>query len=352
MLNEQQQDGHLIYYEPAMPIGRSKLLLHVNGVSSSVDKQARDLEALVWLTLEQPMDVIGIHNSTAGFQVDLVESYLGKAELYHFWPEHQTADSRRRLQGYQQLLTALCQEHLAADADILQVVQQLRSKSLTTLPQDVGQPIFSLDLIRRLPLVAQMDWSEFASYFYGSFPAGAPRPTLRLAYEMIKGIRAGAEVFVVAHSQGMIIAAIALHIVQAFFGNYDKWIEMVRLIGYGPAIMFSDIPPLLRPQTVMVQHRQDLVAEALSNIRNVDYWSNIQSQLQNILEQSDRLSRLINTDSHHSASVYLGLREDPAGTRSAALIKLLLTQSWASSPLVQALRASRIILEESSPVIP
>jgi hypothetical protein len=348
MLSEQQQDGHLVYYPAAHPLGREKLLIHLNGVASPYAKQLRDLEALVWLTIDHPFDVMGIHNSTEGFQADILESLLGKAELFRFWPEHQTPESQTRLQGYANLLSTLSREELATDVDILQEIQRLQNAQGNSFASNSGKLLFDLELIRKLPFVQKMSWGEFESYFYGAYPAGAPRPTLRLAYEILKGIKAGAEIFVVAHSQGMIIAALAFHILQQFFGSYSKWSEAIRFIGYGPVIMFEDLPPNLRSQTVMIQHRQDLVAEALSNIRNVNYWSNLQTQIKNVLERADSLFRLINTDSHHSASLYLGITGEQAGDRSAQLISLLLSENWQTSPIVQALRSSRIIIEASA----
>lgn len=341
-MNEQQQDGHLIHYPAALPLGRPKLLIHVNGVTSSCSQQLRDLEALVWLTLDHPFDVIGVHNSTEGFQGDMLESLLGKAELFRFWPENYTAQSQNRLQGYARLLFQLSSQELAPNVDILNVLEAGGGANRR------DPLLFDLGLIRRLSFVQQMGWGEFESYFYGVYPAGAPRPTLRLAYELVRGIRAGAEIFVVAHSQGMIIAAIAFHILQQFFGEYDKWVEKIRLIGYGPVIMFEDLPLPLRSQTVMIQHRHDLVADALSNIRNVSAWSNLQTQMKNLLERAEGLVRLINTDSHHSASLYLGLQGGDSSQRSAKLLNLLLSQAWEESPAIAALRGSRIILEESA----
>jgi len=339
MLSEQQQDGHLVYYAAAPPIGRAKLLLHVNGVSSSYETQLRDLEALVWLTLDHPFDVIGVHNSTAGFQADILESLLGKAELFRFWPTHRTAESQARLSSYAAMLSALSSQDLAVDIDILQVLKRLQPQTANST-----LPLLDLDLIRKLPSIQRMGWSELEAYLYGAYPAGAPRPTLRLAYEIIRGIRAGSEVFVVAHSQGMIITAIAFHILSQLFGDYDKWTETIRFIGYGPAVTFEDLPPKLGVQTVMIQHRQDLVAESFSNVRNINLWSNIQAQLKNALERAEELTRLVNTNSHHSASLYLGIKGGRPSDRSAQLIKLLLSENW-DSPTIQALRASRIIIE-------
>jgi hypothetical protein len=347
MLTEQQQDGHLILYPAAPLMGRQKLLLHVNGVGSDAAKQLRDLEALVWLTLERPCDVMGIHNSTSGLQADLLESLLGKAELYRFYPENVTSEIKTRLQGYGNLLKQLSAVDLAADTDVLQVLEQLQSSQLVK-PQGMNAMRLDPEIIRRLPFVQKMGWSEFESYFYGSYPAGAPRPTLRLAYEILKGIRAGNEVYVVAHSQGMIIAAIAFHILQAFFGTYTQWWPNIRFIGYGPVVMFADLPADLRSQTIMIQHRRDPLAEVLSNIRNVGFWGNLQTQVKGMIENSETLFRSINTDSHHSASLYLGLQGNSSGDRSSKLISLLLTQDWNISPFIQPLRASRIIIEESA----
>jgi hypothetical protein len=347
MLSERQQDGHLIFYPAAAPVGRLKRLLHINGMQSPYANQLRDLEALVWLTVDQPFDVIGIHNSTEGFQADIVESFLGKAELYRFWPEHQTRESQARLQGYAGLLQTLSTQELPPEGDILQILQDLQGVQRPPGTPLGGQMMFDLDLLRRLPFIQKMTWSEFEAYFYGSYPPGAPRATLRLAYEMIKGVQAGCEVFLVAHSQGMIIAAIALHIVQQFFGDYQKWFEQIRLIGYGPAILFEDLPVHFRSQTIMIQHRQDLVAESLSNIRNVNAWSNLQTHLRKVLEQAEGLFQLANRDSHHSATLYLGLQEIESSQRSARLLALLLGEDWPTSPVIQSLRGSRIILEES-----
>uniref|UniRef100_B8HP52 Uncharacterized protein n=1 Tax=Cyanothece sp. (strain PCC 7425 / ATCC 29141) TaxID=395961 RepID=B8HP52_CYAP4 len=351
MATEQQRDGHLIFYPANLPAGREKLLLHVNGVTSSYENQQRDVEALVWLSLERPFDVIGIHNGTEGFRADLLESLLGKAELFRLWPEHLTPDTQNRLQGYADLLDRLSSLELSPDADILQVVEGLRPSSpltTTTPAKNSFNLLFDLELIRRLPFVQKMGWTEFEAYFYGAYPAGAPRPTLRLACEILKGIQTGAEIFVVAHSQGMIIAAIAFHILQKFFGSYTGWANKIHFIGYGPVILFADLPPALRTQTVMVQHRHDLVAESLSNIRNLGIWNNLQTQIKNVLENSDNLFRSINNDSHHSATLYLGMTGLPSGERCAKLISLLITENWQTSPFIQALRGSRIIVEESA----
>lgn len=348
MPSEQQQDGHLVLYPAAAPIGRGKRLLHVNGVTSSYEKQLRDLEALVWLTIDHPLDVLGIHNSSEGFQADVVESFLGKAELYRFWPEHQNPESQARLQGYAGLLQVLSQQALAPDADVLQIIQTAQGIASPRSGLLGGQFFLDLDLVRQLPFVQKMAWSEFESFLYGPYPPGAPRSTLRLAYEIVKGVQTGCEVFLVVHSQGTIIAAMALHIVQQWFGNHQKWAEQIRLIGYGPVILFEDLPANFRPQTILIQHRQDLVAESFSNVRNVNLWNNLQTHLRKVLEQAEGLVQLVNRDSHHSATLYLGLQEIESSQRSGHLLALLLGEDWSTSPLIQSLGGSRVILEETA----
>lgn len=352
MLTEAQLDGHLVTYAAAPPSGRGRLLLHVNGVTSPYANQERDLEALVWLTLNHPCDVIGIHNGTEGFRADLMESLLGKAELLRFWPEYRNPESERRLHGYADLIRQLAVLDLAADADILKVAAGLNTELGVAETSKPGlNSLFDLDLVKRLPLVQKMGWAEFESYFYGSYPAGAPRPTLRLAYEILKGIRTGAEIFVVTHSQGCIIAALAFQILQQFFGGTRAWSQNIRFIGYGPVILFADLPDCIQTQTVLIQYRLDSVADSLSNLRNLGFWGNLQSQFKNVLENYDNLASSINSDSHHSASAYLGLLPAPANDRSAKLIQLLLTQNWQTNPLIAALCKTRIILEEDIPTI-
>lgn len=319
-------------YSAVPPVNRKKRILHVNGIASDVSTQVRDLEALVWLTLEQSFDVVGVHNSTQGLQADLTESLLGKAELYRFWPEHRTTVNRKRLQGYAELLRSLCDQVIPPDADILNF-----GKS--------GVMPFNLDLLKRLQAIPSLTWEDLETSLYGAYPAGAPRPTLRLAYELVNAIRSGAEVFIVAHSQGLIITALALHIVQEFFGDYPKWVQPLRVIGYGPAIMFEDLPVPARSQAILLQHRQDVVAENFSNLRNVNLWNNLQTQTRNFIEQADTIRQIIGTGSHHSASLYLGLNGDATGKRSADLIQALLLDDWEKSHLVRSLRSTRIILE-------
>jgi hypothetical protein len=332
---EIDQDGHLILYDAALPQGKSKRIFHVNGVASDVAKQRRDIEALVWLTLERPFDVVGIHNSTQGIQADLTESLLGKAELYRFWSQHKTASSQKRLLSYADILRSLCDQALAPDADILTAAKTPAK----------GLPALDMDLLRRLTSLQALSWDDLETTLYGTYPAGAPRPTMRLAYEIVNAIRTGAEVYVVAHSQGLIITALALHIVQQFFGDYPKWTQALRIIGYGPAIMFEDLPAPARSQAILIQHRQDQVAESFSNLRNVNLWNNLQNQARNLIERADSLIQIIGADSHHSASVYLGLTGDPVGDRSAKLIQQLLLSDWEHDPVVQSLRSTRIILE-------
>ncbi|HEY9824718.1 MAG TPA: hypothetical protein V6D19_04665 [Stenomitos sp.] len=334
-VSEQDRDGRLVIYESAPPIGRPKRILHINGVASDGDTQLRDLEALVWLTLEHPFDIVGIHNSTHGLQADLTESLLGKAELSRFWPEHRTQNSQKRLESYADLLRSLLEHNLESDIDPLTLLASNNANRLT----------LNGNLLRRLSSLQSLSWDDLETSLYGAFPAGAPRPTLRLAYEVVTAIRAGTEVFVVAHSQGAIIAALALHIVQQFFGNYPKWAQSIRVVGYGPAIMVEDLPLAVRTQTILLQHRKDLVAESFSNLRNVNLWSNLQNQARNLVDRADGLLQLIGTDSHHSASFYLGLTGDPEGDRAAKLIQQLLLANWAQNSLIQGLRGTRVILE-------
>lgn len=345
MLSEQQQDGHLLVYPPAKPIGRAKRLLHVNGVTSSVERQLQDLETLVWLTLDRPLDIVGIHNSTSGYRGDLLESMMGKAELAQFWPERLSAENDKRLQKYADMLKLLCDSTLSPNADILAELQQQRQDLAITLGEAAQKLPFDLEIVRRLPFIQNMAWNDFEAYLYGSYPAGAPRPTLRLAYEVVQGIRAGSEVIILAHSQGSIITVQALHILQRFFQPYTKWIEAVHCIFYGPAVMVDDLPPLLRPQTVLLQHRQDLVAEAFSNLRHVDLWTNLQNQVKSLMERADSIFELGQEDSFHSARHYLGQIETPDSKQAAQLIQRLLIENWQTNPVLQALGSTRIILE-------
>lgn len=121
--------------------------------------------------------------------------------------------------------------------------------------------------------------------------------------------------------------------------------EMVHLIGYGPAIFFADLPPELQPRTILIQHRQDVVAETLSNLRNVDLWTNLQTQMEKAIHYADDLLKVLGQDSHHSASFYLGLQDSPSSRRSAELIQILLTQSWTATPSLAVLGGTRLILE-------
>jgi hypothetical protein len=344
-MQEQDWDGRLVLYAPSPPMGKPKRLLHVNGVASDIAKQQRDLEAIVWLTLDQTFDVVGVHNSTQGLQNDILESLLGKAELYRFWLEHQTPASQKRLQSYAKLLHPLCDRPLCDEDDILDILQQLGTPANPRWMKGVAllEPRF-IDQFSKLPLLGS--WDDLETYLYGSYPVGGPRPVLRLAYEIIASLRAGVEVFVVAHSQGLIISALALHIVQAFFGTYQHWSDSIRLVGYGPAIMIEDLPLPLRSQSILLQHRQDLVAESFSNLRNMNSWSNIQIQTKNILERSEKLIQLIGQDTHHSASFYLGLVGDKASDRAATLLQQILTSDWKTHPLLQSLRGCRIIIED------
>lgn len=345
ILSEQQQDGHLLVYPPAQPIGRAKRLLHINGVTSSVERQVQDLETLVWLTLDRPLDILGVHNSTAGYRNDLLEAMMGKAELAQFWPERLSRQSDQRLQNCADLLKMLCDSTLSPDADILAELQQQRQTLALTVGEAAQKLPFDLDIVRRLPFLQNMAWNDFEAYLYGNYPAGAPRPTLRLAYEVVQGLRAGAEIFILAHSQGSIIAALALHILQRFFAPYVKWVEAVHCIFYGPAVMIDDLPPLLRSRTILIQHRQDLVAEAFSNLRHVDLWSNLQNQVKSLLDRADAIVELAQEDSFHTARHYLGQLDTPDSKKAAQLLQALLTEDWQTNPLLKSLGSTRIILE-------
>ncbi len=340
---EAQWDGCQVIYPEAPPTGRAKRLIHVNGVTSPYASQLRDLEVLVWQTLDYPFDILGVHNSTAGFQADFLECLMQRAELAQFWQEQAVAkpESRTRLQAYAAMLQALSDQELDAEVDILQVLQALRAGPLTT------PGLLDPSLIRSLPFLQKMDLGELQSYFYQEYPAGAPRPTLRLAYEIVRALRAGAEVFVLAHSQGTLSAAVAFHILSQFFGDYQRWASSVHLIGYGPAILFEDLPVPMRAQTVLIQHREDLVAESFSNLRSVSAWATLQTQVRRALERVEELMRLVNTESHHSSGFYLGLVDHAYSDRSLKLIQTLLSEDWNTSPLLQALRATRVILETS-----
>ena len=349
MPSEQQQDGHLLVYAPAKPIGRAKRLLHVNGVTSSAERQLQDLETLVWMTLDRPLDIVGVHNSTSGYRGDLLESMMGKAELASFWPERLSSENDQRLQKYADMLKLLCDSTLSPDADILAELQQQRQELAITLGESTQKLPFDLSIIRRLPFLQNMAWDDFESYLYGSYPAGAPRPTLRLAYEVVQGIRAGSEVFILAHSQGSIIAALALHILQRFFSPYTQWVEALHCIFYGPAVMVDDLPASVRPQTILIQHRQDLVAEAFSNIRHVDLWTNLQNQVKSLMDRAEAISELSQEDSCHTARHYLGQLETPDSKQAAQLLQRLLTEDWQTNPVLQSLGSTRIILELQAP---
>ena len=105
-------DGQVLTYEKYQPQGRAKKIIHVNGVMSPIAKQKRDLEALVWLTMETPLDAIAVHNSTQGFQNDIAESLLGKAELYSTWGGRNPQDSIQRFRAYADLLRPVIEKKL------------------------------------------------------------------------------------------------------------------------------------------------------------------------------------------------------------------------------------------------
>ena len=109
-------------------------------------------------------------------------------------------------------------------------------------------------------------------------------------------------------------------------------------------IVFEDLPQEMRSQTLFLQHREDLVAESFSNFRNMGFWSDLQAQLQKVIENVNQLTQLIQNDSHHSASHYLGLSDEASSKQSAQLIEQLLTLSW-NNPVLQSMTYSRLILE-------
>jgi hypothetical protein len=349
MLSEEQQDGHLLIYDLAPPQGRVQQIIHVNGVLSDVGKQLRDLETLTWLTVDQPMDIIGVHNSTHGIYTDCMESILGRAELFRTWAQNRPRDPGEdsRLNNYGRCVQQLVDLDLPHDCDILQAISTSSSRATTGVKQWAGgiaaQLGFDLSCVKT-PLLQSMGNSELLAYLYGDYPAGAPRPTLRLAYEIIRAMRQGAQVYVVAHSQGTIIAALAFHLLERFFADYQKWTESLHFIGYGPAILLADLPLVIRDRTILIQARTDSVAESFSNWRQTAPWSNLQSQLKKLAENAEQLVQLVNADSHHSASHYLGLQGNPAGLQAAALLQQLLLQSW-ETPLIKPLCHTRIILE-------
>ncbi|MDR7993317.1 hypothetical protein [Thermosynechococcus sp. TG252] len=335
-------DGTIILPGNPLSVPLRRRLLHVNGIGSDAAKQRRDLNRLAELTATYPLEIRGIHNQTHGFQADLLESFLGKAELYRFWLQTPAPHpSKDRRYEYAKLLSQLVSKDLADDADILAIAQP---SQLQQRPLDINS---TADLTKLLDLsfLQKLGWGDFVQYLYGAFPAGAPRPTLRLAYEIVKGLQAGAELYLVAHSQGLIITALACHIVRQLLLPQTKWMEMVHLIGYGPAIFFADLPPELQPRTILIQHRQDVVAETLSNLRNVDLWTNLQTQMEKAIHYADDLLKVLGQDSHHSASFYLGLQDSPSSRRSAELIQILLTQSWTATPSLAVLGGTRLILE-------
>ena len=337
-------DGTILTYDNSPVLGRAKKLIHVNGVMSPMEKQKRDLEALVWLTMDSPIDAIAVHNSTQSFQNDLMESLLGKAELYSTWSGKDPTATQKRFKSYADALRQIIEQKLPSDCDMLSAVKQ-GNESALAMPQAIANRFgFDFSLLQRLPALKSMNIGELSSYLYGNFPAGAPRVTLRLAYEIIQGLNQGTEVFVIAHSQGTIISAIAFHIAAQFYHQAEDWNRSLRFIGYGPVISFEDLPPEIRSHSVLIQHREDLVAETFSNFRNVDLWSDVQAQLQKVLENVDKLTKIIQSDSHHSASHYLGLTSEGSSKQSAQIIQQLLTMSW-NAPIIQGISFSRLILE-------
>ncbi|BAY52802.1 hypothetical protein NIES2134_121180 [Thermostichus vulcanus NIES-2134] len=113
-------DGTILLPQKPLSAPVRRRLLHVNGIGSDAAKQLRDLNRLAELTATYPLEIRGIHNQTHGFQADLLESFLAKAELYHFWSQTAAPDaSKDRRHEYAKLLGPLVSKDLADDADIL-----------------------------------------------------------------------------------------------------------------------------------------------------------------------------------------------------------------------------------------
>ncbi|MBF2097903.1 MAG: hypothetical protein IGQ88_05940 [Gloeomargaritaceae cyanobacterium C42_A2020_066] len=335
MVSEQNRDGWLVQVPDGRPAHRGRLVLHVNGVASDWAKQLRDVCRLQEMATSQGFDVLGIHNSTENLQADLLECFLARSELWRYTSSQGNGQGQQRLQDYARLVQHLLEQELPPDQDIL--------KALPEAKPGIGS--LDLGLLNQLPFLGQLAGTELFTYLYGAYPAGAPRPTLRLAYEWARAIRAGYEVRLVAHSQGTLLVALAGHILDALFQGFPAWAERVYVLGYGPAVLIEELPPILRGHTLLVQDRQDPVAEAFSDVREGEFWTTLQTQLRRSVQQADTLAQLVNRDSHHSASYYLGLQATPASQRAGRLLQELLAQDWSTSPLIQALLGTRLILE-------
>jgi hypothetical protein len=328
------QDGAVLELHPGA--ARSRLILHINGVTAGVDNQQRDLHALQ--RMAPTAHIRGVHNASVDWQTDVLESILGRAELWQYQQEN--GETQQRLAGYSQLLQQLLSyPELSPTADLRQYLPQAAP----------GTGLLDGELLRQLPFINQLTWQDWLKYLYGDYPAGASCATLRLAYELAQGIHAGVPVLVVAHSQGLIITALATHILGHFFGGYRRWQEQVFILGYGPVILLEELPAGLRGQTILIQDRHDLVAESFSNMRYTDFWNVLQNQFWRTIQRFNQLPQLARPDSQHSAGYYLGLLGTPASRRSGELIQYFVSQEWQGNPLFNYFRGIRFILEDLVP---
>lgn len=153
-------DGTIILPDNPLSVPLRRRLLHVNGIGSDAAKQLRDLNRLAELTATYPLEVRGIHNQTHGFQADLLESFLGKAELYRFWPQTPAPDpSKDRRYEYAKLLGQLVTQDLTDDADILAIAQP---SQLQQRPLDINS---TADLTKLLDLsfLQKLGWGILPS---------------------------------------------------------------------------------------------------------------------------------------------------------------------------------------------
>jgi len=327
-------DGEVLELNPGAV--RSRLILHINGVTAGVDNHQRDLQALQ--RMAPTAHIRGVHNASVGWQTDVLESILGRSELWQY--QQDTGETQQRLAGYSQLLQELLRcPDLPPTADLHQYLPHAAP----------GTGLLDGELLRQLPFINQLTWQDLLKYLYGDYPAGASCATLRLAYELAQGIHAGVPVLVVAHSQGLIITALATHILGHFFGAYTRWQEQVFILGYGPVILLEELPPGLRGQTILIQDRHDLVAEAFSNMRYTDFWNVLQTQFWRTIQRLNQLPQLARPDSQHSASYYLGLLGTPASRRSGQLVQYFVSQEWHHNPVIDHFRGIRFILEDLVP---
>ncbi|WP_448380711.1 hypothetical protein [Gloeomargarita sp.] len=328
-------DGAVLEPE-ANPQARQRLILHINGVTAGVDKQKRDLAALQ--RMAPTACIRGIHNASVDWRTDVLESILGRSELWQY--QQGNGETQQRLAGYSHLLRQLLSlPEIPPNADLRQYLPQATT----------GTGLLDGELLRQLPFINQLTWHDVLQYLYGDYPAGASCATLRLAYELARGIQQGVPVLVVAHSQGLIIAALAAYILGHFFGAYTRWQEQVFILGYGPVILLEELPPGLRGQTILIQDRHDLVAEAFSNMRYTDFWNVLQTQFWRTIQRWHQLPQLARPDSQHSAGYYLGLLGTPASRRSGELIEYFVSQEWQHNPVFERFRGIRLILEDLVP---